>query len=367
MDAAVTYTEEQVLALLVDHTYEQVKEITGWSRGRIYKSAARHGARKHEARILQRKKDREHMRTDFLKLVMDSTERMDVLDFLNGLPDDSVDLFLTSPPYNLEKKYGNSGIDAMRFSYFYGWLNMCLSEMSRILKPGGTLCLNLGQTRDWTEQLYPMDVMLFEDLRRMGLSFQSRVVWTFKHGLTPKKRLSERYETILVVSKGPQQTFNANAARVPQKQPDKRAYKGPNRGRLSGHPMGAAPSNVWDDIVQVKANSAEKTDHPCQFPVALVKRAILLYTNAGALVCDPFSGSGSTHEGCVLTGRAFTGCDLFYEDTRRARLAKVMPEVVSLLPGVTDESVAVWQAEARRVDLASRPISEQTELDMLCE
>lgn len=365
--AVSTHTEQEVVALLADHTYERIRELTGWSRGRIYQAAVRAGARKTEDRILQRKKDRDVMRTEFLAQVMNTTERTDVLDFLHGMPDDTADLFLTSPPYNLDKKYGNSGVDAMRFSYFYGWLVMCLSEMSRVLKPGGTICLNMGQTRDWTEQLYPMDVMLFEDLRRMGLTYQTRVVWTFKHGLTPKKRLSERYETILIFSKGPQQTFNANAARVPQKQPDKRAYKGPNKGRLSGHPLGAAPSNVWDDLPQIKANSSEKTDHPCQFPVALVKRAILLYTNAGALVCDPFSGSGTTHEGCILTGRGFVGADLFYEDTRRARLAKVMPELVSLLPGVSDESVAVWQAEARRVDLVANPISDQAELDMLCE
>ncbi|MEJ6002529.1 DNA-methyltransferase [Paucibacter soli] len=365
--AARSYAEQEVLQLLAGHTYEQVREITGWSRGRIYQAACRQGARKTEERIRQRAAAREQMQADFLSEILGTTAHMDVLDFLDGLPDDTVDLFLTSPPYNLGKKYGNSGVDAMRFSRFYGWLVMCLSEMSRVMKPGGTLCLNLGQTRDWTEQLYPMDVMLFEDLRRMGLIYQTRVVWTFKHGLTPKKRLSERYETILVFSKGPQQTFNANAARVPQMNPGKRAYKGPNRGQLSGHPLGAAPSNVWDDIPQVKANHAEKTDHPCQFPVPLVKRAILLYTNAGALVCDPFSGSGSTHEGCILTGRGFVGADLFYEDTRRKRLAKVMPELVSLLPGVTDQSVAVWQAEARRVDLAANPISDEAELAMLCE
>jgi hypothetical protein len=59
------------------------------------------------------------------------------------------------------------------------------------------------------------------------------------------------------------------------------------------------------------------------------------------------------------------GADLFYEDTRRERLAKVMPELVSLLPGVTDQSVAVWQAEARRVDIQARPITMQAELDLL--
>lgn len=359
------FTDQEVVQLLVSHTYDQVRDLTGWSRGRIYQAACRLGARKHEERISQRRRERTQMQAEFLAEVMGTTARADVLSFLDGMPDESCDLVVTSPPYNLDKRYGGSGVDAMRFSYFYGWLVMCLSEMTRVLKPGGTLCLNVGQTRDWTDQLYPMDVMLFEDLRRMGLSYQTRVVWTFKHGLTPKKRLTERYEPMLVLSKGDQQTFNPNAARVPQLEPGKRAFKGPNRGRLSGHPFGAAPSNVWSDISPVGSNHPEKTDHPCQFPVELAKRAILLYTTAGALVCDPFSGSGTTHEACIRTGRGFVGADLFYEDTRRERLAKVMPELVSLLPGVTDQSVAVWQAEARRVDIQARPITMQAELELL--
>lgn len=343
--------EARVLQLLVSNSYERVSQITGWSRGKIYGAACRNNARKTEDRIQQRRRDRNQMQREFLAEVMNSTAKMDVLDFMAGIQDNTVDMVITSPPFNLGKKYGNGGVDSMLFSYFHGWLVMCLSEMSRILKRGGTLCLQLGSTRDWTDTLYPMDILLFEDLRRMGLTFQSRVAWTYKHGLTPKKRLSERFDTMLVCSKGPQQTFNPNAGRTPQLQPNKRAFKGPNRGCLSGHPFGAHPSNVWE-VAPVSNNHPEKTDHPCQLPVELVKKAVLLYSPAGALLCDPFSGSGTTHETCIMTGRGFVGADLYYEDTRRARLTKAMPDLVSLLPGVTNESMAVWQAEARRVDVA---------------
>ncbi len=68
---------------------------------------------------------------------------------------------------------------------------------------------------------------------------------------------------------------------------------------------------------------------------------------------DPFSGSGTTHAACIATGRSFSGADLSYADTRRDRLAKAMPDLVSNLPGVTDESLAIWQAEARRIDHGS--------------
>jgi hypothetical protein len=162
--------------------------------------------------------------------------------------------------------------------------------------------------------------------------------------------LAERYETALVFSKGPQRIFNPTPARTPQKQPGKRAFKGPNKGKLSGHPLGAWPTDVWD-IGNVKHNHPEKTSHPAQFPEELARRAVMLYTLPGDLVIDPFVGSGTVPAVCKRTGRDYSGCDLVYADVRAKRLAKVDPDLASALPGVTRESLAVWEAEARVVNI----------------
>lgn len=369
IDKALTQEEERVLNLLQCLTYQQVSDQTGWSRGRVYALALRAGARKTERRIAERAAERRKRQLESLQEMVGTTVTADVLDFMHELPDDSVAMHFTSTPYNLGKKYGNApGADVMRFTYFHGWLMQVISEMSRTLMPGGVVCINTGKTFDWDNTLLPMDVMLFEDLRRSGLTFQSRIAWTVNHGLTPANRLADRYETILVFSKGPQATFNPNAARVPQKQPDKRAFKGPNKGQLSGNPFGAHPSDVWSDIGQVKNNHPDRAfgDHPAQFPVKLVKRAILLYTRAGQLVCDPFMGSGTTAVAAKESGRAFVGADLFYEDLRDKRIAAATPDTFSPLPGVTDESVAVWQAEARKVEHKAVPIQPAAERAM-CE
>jgi DNA modification methylase len=226
-------------------------------------------------------------------------------------------------------------------TYYHGWLMQITSEISRTLKPGGVVCLNVAKTRDWVGSLMPMDVLICEDMRRAGLTFQSRVVWTVPHGLTPTARLADRYETILIFSKGEQATFNPNAARVPQKQPGKRAFKGPNIGKLSCNPLGAHPSDVWSDIPNVGHNHPDTAEgkHPAQFPARLAKRCILLYSMAGDLVCDPFSGSGSTAVAAVESGRNFVGSDLFYENLRERRLAKAKPDTLTLLPGVSDETL----------------------------
>ena len=105
------------------------------------------------------------------------------------------------------------------------------------------------------------------------LILRNRIVWTFGHGLNSTTRFSGRHEMILWFTKGLQTVFNLDEVRVPQKYPGKRFYKGPNKGQLSGNPMGKNPSDVWD-IPNVKAKHIEKTAHPCQFPVAIPRRLI---------------------------------------------------------------------------------------------
>lgn len=365
--ATVDPMEKSVLALLAsDKTYEDIREATGWSRGKIYGLAVKHGARKTEARIRERAAERNQRQIEYLQSIMNTTATADVLDFLHGIPGESVPVIVSSPPYNIGKGYGDSPqADSVRAVYYHGWLMQVLSECARVLKPAGSLFLQVGSTRDWQERLLPIDVLVFEDLRRTGLTFQSRVAWIIPHGLTPKNRLSERYETALVWSKG-EPVFHPGAARIPQKQPGKRSFRGPKQGQLSGHPLGAHPSNVWQ-IPNVGHNSPERKHgaHPAQFPLALAKRAILLYSKAGDLVLDCFSGSGTTQVAALETGRGFVGCDLHYSDLRAKRLAAATPDTSSPLTGVTDESLAVWQAEARRVDQAATPITPKVEAQML--
>lgn len=354
------FSDEAVMALLNVHSYETVHEKTGWSRGRIYRLALRTGARKTESRIQQRKANRRREQEELLRSMLDSTAKADVLDFLAGLPDNSVDCHFTSPPFNVGKRYGDdAATDTMRFVYYMGWLLQVVSELARTVKPGGVVCLEVGKTPDWTGSLVPLDSMLIDPMQKAGLKFQNRVMWTIPHGLTPAHRLADRHETVLIFSKGPIASFNPNAARIPQKQPGKRAFKGPNKGELSGNPLGAWPTDVWSDIPTVRYNHPERAmgAHPAQFPVNLAKRAILLYTLPGATICDCFAGSGSTAIAAIEAGRHFIGADLFYEDLRERRIAAAKPDTVTPLTGVTDESVAVWQAEARRVDLRAEPIS----------
>ena len=119
---------------------------------------------------------------------------------------------------------------------------------------------------------------------------------------------------ILWFTKGDNYLFNLDPIRVPQKYPGKKHFKGPNKGQLSGNPLGANPSDVWEflvkewdtqvwDIPNVKSNHPEKTEHPCQFPVELAERCILALSDEGEVVLDPFGGVGTVGIACELHGR----------------------------------------------------------------
>ena len=172
----------------------------------------------------------------------------------------------------------------------------------------------------------PLDTIVYPIFAAQeSLFLRNRIVWTFGHGVHASRRFSGRHETILWFTKGHEYEFNLDAVRVRQKYPGKRHYKGPQKGQFSGNPRGKNPSDVWD-IPNVKANHIEKTEHPCQFPVALVQRLIRALVPKGGLVVDPFMGSGSAAIAAVLERRSFTGCDVktAYVAIARRRLYKAM-------------------------------------------
>jgi adenine-specific DNA-methyltransferase len=180
-----------------------------------------------------------------------------------------------------------------------------------VLHPKGSICWQIGNYVDDGE-VYPLDILLYPIFKAEKMLLRNRIIWSFGHGLHCQKRFSGRYETILWFTKGEDYTFNLDEVRVPSKYPNKKHFKGPKRGQLSGNPLGKNPSDVWD-IPNVKANHVEKLDHPCQFPVGLVERLVLSLTNKHDAVLDPYLGVGSSAIAALKNGRKAYGCDVQQE------------------------------------------------------
>ena len=228
-------------------------------------------------------------------------------EFMRRLADGAMKLIVTSPPYNLGKPYEKrSPLDE-----YIRAQERVIEECVRLLHPRGSICWQVGNYVSGGE-VVPLDVALYPLFKARGLKLRNRIVWHFGHGLHSSKRLSGRYETINWFTKSDDYTFNLDPIRVPSKYPNKRHFKGPNIGKLSGNPLGKNPSDVWE-FPNVKNNHVEKTVHPCQFPVELAERLVLSMTDPGDLVFDPYMGVGTTVIAAAMRGRDGYGCDISQE------------------------------------------------------
>jgi adenine-specific DNA-methyltransferase len=252
----------------------------------------------------------------------------DVLDFIRAIPDGSVRLIVTSPPYNLGKEYETRVALADYISFQSG----VIKELVRTLASNGSICWQVGN-HVADGEIFPLDVFYYPVFSQCGLRLRNRIVWHFGHGLHCSKRFSGRYETLLWFTKSDEYVFNLDPVRVASKYPGKTNFRGPNKGKPSGNPLGKNPSDVWEIVVQdwetgmweipnVKANHPEKTIHPCQFPIELVQRCVLALTDEGDWVMDPYMGVGSSIVAAIMHGRRGAGCDKekSYTDEARRRV-----------------------------------------------
>lgn len=253
----------------------------------------------------------------------------DVKDFLVTLPDDTVSLIITSPPYNLGKEYE----DRVSIEKYLEMQTEVITQLYRVVREDGSICWQVGNFVE-SGEVYPLDIFYYNIFKKLGLFLRNRIIWHFEHGLHASKRFSGRYETILWFTKSDNYVFNLDSVRVPSKYPGKRHFKGPNKGKPSGNPLGKNPSDIWQvvaqdwenelwDIPNVKANHPEKTIHPCQFPIELVERCVLALTNEGDWVFDPYTGVGSSLIAATKHNRRAMGCEkeAEYVEIARQRLA----------------------------------------------
>ncbi|HME53885.1 MAG TPA: site-specific DNA-methyltransferase [Candidatus Lokiarchaeia archaeon] len=252
----------------------------------------------------------------------------DTLDFLRTIPDNSIRLVITSPPYNIGKEYETQ----KELEAYLAFQKEVIGELVRVLANDGSICWETGNYVDGGE-IVPLDIVFYPVFKSFGLQLRNRIIWHFNHGLHCSKRFSGRYESILWFTKSDEYLFRLDDVRVPAKYPGKRAYRGPNKGKPSGNPLGKNPSDTWEfvasewdneiwEIPNVKSNHPEKTVHPCQFPIELCERCVLAHTNPGDWVLDPFMGAGSSLLAAIMHERKAIGVDKepAYVDLARTRI-----------------------------------------------
>lgn len=213
----------------------------------------------------------------------------DVLDRIKEIEDESVDLIVTDPPYNLNKNYGNIKDNLLHNDYIE-FTRKWVKEAHRVLKKDGTIYIFMGMK--YISYLY---IILEEEL---GMKFNSWITWYYTQGIGKKKGFSPRHDDILMFNKSDKFKFNLDNVRVPQKY-----YRSINNMR------GANPGNVWE-FSHIHYCNGNRKKHPTQKPEALFERMILASSDNGDTVLDCFLGSGTSARVCQQLCRNFIGIEL---------------------------------------------------------
>ena len=258
-----------------------------------------------------------------------SIQNIDCYDLLKQLPDESVDLVVSSPPYNIGKEYETRE----SLKKYLLQQERVLKECYRVLKKTGSIFWQVGSyTVDGT--LIPLDIKFFPILEDLGMFPRNRIIWIRQHGLHATRKFSGRHETILWFSKSKEYKFFLDNIRVPQKWQNKTSYRGNNAGELTCNPDGKNPSDIWL-FGNVKHNHEEQTIHPAQFPEDMITRIVLATTEEGDVVLDPYMGTGTVAVVAKEFSRTYVGSELEkrYIDVAERRI-EIKPDSSGSFPNL---------------------------------
>lgn len=236
----------------------------------------------------------------------------DCLELFKQIPDDSVDITFADPPFNLNKKYNNNK-DKLKIKEYLNWCKQWIKEMVRVTKPSGSIFVHN----------IPKWLTYYSSFLNEIAYFKHWICWdaaTAPMG----KTLQPAHYGILFYTKQPKD-FKFYEVRCPHKRARKSNILAKDYGGKKSllHPYGPLVSDVWTDIHRIKHNKY-RDEHPCQLPIHLLERIILLSTDENNIVLDPFNGTGTTALAAKRLGRNFIGFDLSQEyiDITNSKLSK---------------------------------------------
>ncbi len=222
---------------------------------------------------------------------------------MHEIPDSSVHLMVTSPPYNVGKEYDED----LELDAYMKMLKDVFSEVYRVLVVGGRACINIANVG--RKPYIPYHKFIIDIMLEVGFVMRGEIIWNKGAGAgvstawgswcSPSNpTLRDTHEYILVFSKG------------------KLSRNGKGKvSTISREEFLEYTKSIWE----FPPESAKKVGHPAPFPVELPYRCIQLYTFKGEVVLDPFCGVGTTCIAAIKAGRCFIGIDINKEYVEKAR------------------------------------------------
>ncbi len=246
---------------------------------------------------------------------IDTVQNMDALEGIARLPDDSIDLVVADPPYNLGKDYGNAS-DKQESKEFLAWTEKWLSLIVPKIKQTGSLYI-------FTTWRYSPEIFVF---LKSHLTMINEIIWDRRvpsmGGST--RKYSSVHDTIGFFAKSKDYYFDLDAVRVPY---DEETKKARSRSIFVGKKwleVGYNPKDLWT-VSRLHRIHSERENHPTQKPLEIVERIVKASCPEEGIVLDPFAGSGTTVAACLLNNRRYVAYEINtdYFDTITKRVERI--------------------------------------------
>lgn len=238
----------------------------------------------------------------------------DCIEVMATMDENSVNTIVTSPPYNLNKKYGKYN-DNRPLDEWEALIDKVAVEAKRVLTHNGSFFLNVSPIPDKkTKEIIPLDAIAYFIFKRHGFYLRNSIVWHFNNMQNCTNRLSGRWESILWFVKDINNyVFNLDDIRIPFiTKNDKRLVGKTGRNPTDTWSFDLPESDFWyfDRVNNMTKGKLGISEHPCIFPTPMIERIIKMSTNEGDIVLDPFLGSGTTLIAAQKLNRIGLGIEL---------------------------------------------------------
>ncbi|MCT8978036.1 site-specific DNA-methyltransferase [Clostridium sp. CX1] len=225
----------------------------------------------------------------------------DTLELLKELPDESVQLVIADPPYNIDIEEWD------KYENYLEWAKEWIHEVYRVLKKTGNFVLFGGFQFESAERGDLMDLVYYIR-KNTKLKLVNVIIWYYKNGITARRFFANRHEEIIWFAKTNKYIFNLDDVRIKYNQETVDLYKRDKRLNVENLYKGKNPTNVWE-ISRLNSNSKERVGHPTQKPEKIIERIVKSMSNEGDIVLDIFAGSGISTRVCINNRRNSISCD----------------------------------------------------------
>jgi len=212
---------------------------------------------------------------------------IDCLELLSKIPDDSVQLIVCDPPYNIRLADWDS------FNDYIDWAANWLKEAERVLSPNGSIAIFGGLQYQGEAGSGDLLSIINHVRNNSRMLLVNLIIWNYQNGMSAQRFFANRHEEIVWFAKTRKYFFDLDAVREPYDKDIVKLYLKDKRLNPETVKKGRNPTNVWR-ISRLNGNSKERVGHPTQKPIAIIQRLVRALSYPGSTIVDFFGGSGIT-------------------------------------------------------------------------